>query len=284
MRAATVTRWGSRPVRTWPIAAVKQSWSEVEPSTAWPPQRHPRACRRRSHTRNAASAAPTSPGGEGGDVDVGGVGAQAPAQPSLEPVEPRCAARRGSGPRAWGEASPAAASTPIRSRRSPSPGSVTTASALSSTSSSTGRASSRAADRGEELGDAGGEHRLDRGEVVEEGAARDAGPVGHRLGREALEAGVAHDARRRPGRGRCGSRRACGCAASTRRWTSRVARFTRPTVRRTARQCNSARGCTPNLRQPGHETLSPWSSARHRSRAKRRWCAAFASPSSARTT
>jgi len=60
VRAATVTRWGSRPVRTWPIAAVKQSRNGVEPSAAAAATASA-GVPQRSHTRNAASAAPTSP-------------------------------------------------------------------------------------------------------------------------------------------------------------------------------------------------------------------------------
>ena len=93
MRAATVARWGSRPVRTWPIAAAKQSRSEVravdgvgcrgadasasgggeraQPRPGTPPRRRRRGWRRSVATRRSEAPVP-----------------QPPAQPALEPVEP----------------------------------------------------------------------------------------------------------------------------------------------------------------------------------------------------
>ena len=191
VRAATVARWGSRPVRTWPIAAVKQSRSEAVRSR--------RGCRGAGIRRGGRAqpdperrlGGPDQAGGEGGDVDVGGVGAQAPAQPALEPVEPRVqldedqAAGVGGGLAGGGEHADPLEEVDVA--RVGDHGERAVEHVLVDRAGLEARP-----DRGEELGDAGGEHRLDRGEVVEEGAARDPGPVGDRLGREALEAGVAH--------------------------------------------------------------------------------------------
>ena len=221
--------------------------------------------------------------GVGRDEEVGGALGQAAAQPALEPVEPGVQldedeplrVRRGL--------------TGRREHRDPLDQGVVAGVGDHGQGAVehvlVGRAGLEpVAHGGEEGGDARGEHRLDRGEVVEEGAARDPGAVGDRLGGQALEAALAHE--RVGGRGE----RPAGVlalAAAQRATVGReaVAQVHPATVRPT---CTAVQTCTRMQVRPSTagsvRRCGPWSRTRHRSRARRRWCAASASPSSVRTT